>query len=95
MSLAMNTRLITESHEDDESGEGTADVSETSDSRSSSDFDNTESNDMSNRKLIQDESGEFMLHSRTQKQMREISNRLSRKEQESFDQDAVQSYDNY
>ena len=44
---------------------------------------------MSNRKLIQDESGEFMLHSRTQKQMREIFNRLSRKEQESFDQDAM------
>ena len=55
----------------------------------SSDFEMGESkeNDATRQELIQDE--EIMLHNRTQKQMREAFKRMSRKEQENFDQDTL------
>ena len=57
----------------------------------SSDFElaGSKVNDATRQELIQDEVGEIMLHNRTQKQMREAFKRMSRKEQENFDQDTL------
>ena len=44
-------------------------------------------NDTSKGELLHDESGEVFLHSRTQRAMREIFAKLTRREQEDFDQD--------
>ena len=75
---------IYDSEFDDDAADSTK-----NDSEISSDFDVTGRNDVSNLELMEDENGEVMLHSRSQKQMREIFNRLSRKDQESFDQDTM------
>lgn len=50
------------------------------DSDSSSDWDLTGKNDSTNREKMSDESDEIVLHSRTQRQMRETFSKLNRKE---------------
>ena len=64
---------------DSEFDDDAADSTE-NDSEISSDFDVTGRNDVSNLEVMEYENGEVMLHSRSQKQMREVFNRLSRKD---------------
>ena len=69
--------------------------SEHSDSQSGTDYTSdfemggSQENDATRQELTQDEIGEILLHSRTQRQMREAFKRMSRKEQENFDQDTL------
>lgn len=68
--------------------DGTPSLSD-QDSDNSSDFDVTGKNDTFESELMRDESGEIILHLRTQRQMRETFPKLTRKEQEKFNQDAM------
>lgn len=65
------------------------DEPESSATDSSEGFDPLGRNDSSRQELLEEEGGEMLLHSRTQKQLRETFSKLTRKKQENVDQDLI------